>query len=340
MARSRNFCFTLFDDSALALEQMLDLEGEHAKYVIVGKETCPNTGRFHLQGYVHFHHAKSLASVKKFNATAHWEVCKGTPEENRDYCMKEGDWCERGTMPLSPAQKGEGEKAKWAEVILLSRNGDFDAIAEKYPDVYANQLKKLEYIHKKRKMDVGTLDGEMDHLWIVGKTGCGKSRYAREHFPGAYVKDPQTRWWDDYNGEEAVIIDDFDKFQVKQGGDMKRWLDRYPFQAEVKGGMQLVRPKKIIVTSQYHPSEIWDDEKTVDAIMRRVKILDADNVFNRHLFCHGRKLQRAEELPRFTAEMEEVSQHDPPSPDRFGVYRLGCQSPVFAPTPAPKVPRA
>lgn len=53
---------------------------------------------------------------------------------------------------------------------------------------------------------------------------------------------------------------------------MKRWLDRYPFQAQVKGGYMLARPKKIVVTSQYHPSEIWDDEKTVDAIMRRVVI--------------------------------------------------------------------
>jgi len=84
MARSRNYCFTIYDDSALALEQMLDLEGEIAKYVIVGNEVCPTTGRNHLQGYIHFHHAKSLASVKKVNAIAHVEVCKGSPQQNRD----------------------------------------------------------------------------------------------------------------------------------------------------------------------------------------------------------------------------------------------------------------
>jgi len=341
MARSRNYCFTLFDDSALALEQMLELEGEHAKYVIVGKETCPTNGRFHLQGYVHFHHAKSLQSVKKINPVAHWEVCKGTPDENREYCMKEGDWCERGTPPLSPAAKGEGEKARWTDIIRLARHGDFESVADKYPDVYANQLKKLEYIHKKRKLDIQTLEGDMEHLWIVGKTGSGKSRYAREQNPGAYIKDPQSIWWDDYDHEHVVIIDDFDKFQVKQGGDMKRWLDRYPFQAQIKGGMALIRPTKIIVTSQYHPNEIWDDEKTVDAIMRRVKILDADNVFNKHLFAHGRQLRRAEELPRFTAEMEQSQ--DPPSPPMIrSETNARWREPrpiIFSPHPVRAVPR-
>lgn len=313
MARSRNYCFTIYDDSALALEQMLDLEGEIAKYVIVGNEVCPTTGRNHLQGYIHFHHAKSLASVKKINAIAHWEVCKGSPQQNRDYCMKDGDWAERGTMPKTPEEKGASEKERWHAILRLARAGDWEAIATEYPDVYVNKLRMLEYLHAKRPVEIATLDGEMEHLWIVGKTGCGKSRYAREQFPGAYVKDPQSHWWDDYDHQETVIIDDFDKFQVKQGGDMKRWLDRYPFQAQVKGGMHLIRPKKIVVTSQYHPNEIWDDEKTVDAIMRRVKILDADNVFNRHLFAAGRGLKRT----RHVCEMDESPASAPASPNRF-----------------------
>jgi len=329
MARSRNFCFTLFDNSALALEQLLDLEGETAKYIVIGNETCPITGRFHLQGYIHFHHPKSLAACKKIDPRAHWEACKGSPEENREYCTKGGDYCERGTMPLSPQAKGAGEKAKWAEIIRLSDAGEWETIKDLYPAEYCIQLKKLEHIHKRRKMDMDTLDGPMEHLWIVGKTGCGKSRYAREQNPDAYVKDPQSRWWDDYDHQETVIIDDFDKFQVKQGGDMKRWLDRYPFQAEVKGGMSLIRPKKIVVTSQYHPSEIWDDEKTVDAIMRRVKILDADNVFNQHLFNHGRSLKR-------TRHLCEMSQEDPPSPNRFTSDPARLAAPdriLFSPVP-------
>lgn len=302
MARSRNYAFTLFDYNDIQIDDILCLHPEHASYVVVGKEVCPSTARPHLQGYVHFHSGKSLSAVKKILATAHWEVCKGTPVQNRDYCVKDGVFQERGDLPQDPAAQGDKEKARWADIIKLARAGDFEAICEKYPDVYANKLKTLEYIYKRRATELKTIDGDMEHLWIVGATGSGKSRYARAEHPGAYTKDPNTRWWDDYNGEDVVIIDDFDKFQVKQGGDMKRWLDRYPFKAEVKGGMMDIRPKKIVVTSQYHPGQIWDDEKTVDAILRRVTILDADNVFNRHLFAPGRGLKRT----RHVCEMDEA----------------------------------
>ena len=78
-----------------------------------------------------------------------------------------------------------------------------------------------------------------------------------------------------------MIIEDFDCFQVKQGGDMKRWLDRYPFQAQFKGGMEMVRPKRIIVTSQYTPAEIWSDDKTVSAIMRRVIMMNYEKASSR-----------------------------------------------------------
>ena len=54
---------------------------------------------------------------------------------------------------------------------------------------------------------------------------------------------------------------------------MKRWSDRYPFPAAIKGGYLKIRPKKIVVTSQYLPEDIWDDKETLEAINRRFKIV-------------------------------------------------------------------
>jgi len=269
MERSRNFCFTINNYTEDVLNSILDAD---CTYIIVGKEKGEECGTPHLQGFVSFKNARSLKNLKKINATAHWEIARGTPQQNRDYCSKQGDFQERGVIPMDQKAKGDCEKDRWAHIIQLSEAGDWDTLKLEYPVEYGQKLKNLEHINKKRKKDVSTLDGELPHQWFVGETGCGKSKRARDENPGAFVKDPTSKWWDGYDGQDVVIIDDFDKYQVSQGGDMKRWLDRYAFQAQFKGGYEFIRPKKVIVTSQYTPAEIWEDTKTVDAIMRRVKM--------------------------------------------------------------------
>jgi hypothetical protein len=173
---------------------------------------------------------------------------------------------------MSQRSKGETEKKKWADITRMAEEGDWDKLKELYPSVYCLHRAKLDLVNRKRKIVLTTLDGETEHEWLYGKPGTGKSRTARIENPDAYIKDPTTEWWDGYNGEETVIIDDFDKYQVSLAGFMKRALDRYPFQGAIKGGYLLMRPRKIIVTSNYTPDEIWSDEVTQMAIGRRVKL--------------------------------------------------------------------
>jgi len=221
---------------------------------------------------VSFANQKQLKALKKYSARAHWEVARGTPKQAAEYCEKDGDVFEKGDRPLSQKEKGDGEKRRWDEAFVAVKENRIEDVPN---DIKCKHLKSLEYAVKRQcmsKRNLETIDGEMEHEWYYGATGCGKTSMAKAAHPDAYIKDPTTQWWDGYTGQDVVIIDDFDKFQVKQGGDMKRWLDRYAFQAQFKGGYELMRPRKIIVTSQYTPQEIWDDEKTVDAIMRRVKI--------------------------------------------------------------------
>lgn len=133
--------------------------------------------------------------------------------------------------------------------------------------------------------------------WWYGTTGTGKSETSRREFPGAYKKAANTKWWCGYNGEDYVIIDDFDKDHKYMGYHLKIWLDRYAFLSEIKGepNGRVIRPKKIIVTSNYHPKEIWDDIPTLEPILRRVKIVrfvNTNSIMNRNVIDDNDEITR------------------------------------------------
>jgi hypothetical protein len=110
-------------------------------------------------------------------------------------------------------------------------------------------------------------------LWIFGLAGAGKSRSVRQQVPDYFPKN-KSIWWDGYRDQPVIVIDDIDKFHVKLGAYLKEWADSYAFVAEIKGASRQIRPQRIIVTSQYTIEQIWDDQETREALLRRFVVVE------------------------------------------------------------------
>lgn len=265
--KTRAWCFTL---NNWTTEEYNTIVSCACRYMVVGKEVA-TTGTQHLQGYVYFKNARTLDQVKqKLNCDRlHLEKARGNPEQNLLYCSKDGDYVELGEKPKSSKEKGEMEVQRWNTARTLAKLGNFDDIDG---DIFIRCMKNLESIHRQEKLKAQLQDNSaMTNEWIWGPTGCGKSSSVRSRYEESNLYNkPLNKWWDDYSGEPIVLLEDVDPTHEKWiGYFLKIWSDHYKFRGEFKGGSMMIRPKTIIVTSQYAIDQIFNDQETILALQRR-----------------------------------------------------------------------
>lgn len=267
MSKSRNYVFTLNNYQAKP-DMKGHLDSLVCRYMKYGKEVGEE-GTPHLQGLVVFNSPTSLSSAIKKLPGCHVEVMKSLVG-SLEYVGKDGDVTERGERPMLPKEKGEKGKEFYDNVLELARSDRIDEIDSETQLRFGLALRReRDEAGQKRKFE----DTEEKMLWYCGPTGSGKSRKARTDHPDAYLK-MCNKWWDHYQDQETVLIEDLDVKHDIMGHHLKIWADRYPFLAEYKGGAKKIRPTRIIVTSNYHPRDIWPLEATLGPIMRRFEIVE------------------------------------------------------------------
>lgn len=265
MSRSRAYCFTTNNYSDDDISTLLAID---CRYLIFGRETAPDTGTPHLQGYIYFANAKHFNSVKSLLPKgSHIETARGSPDHNIEYCSKSGNFQEKGERPLSQKRKGELEIERYAKARAAAQSGSWDDIPA---DIYIRHYSSLKKIYAEAQIVPPSMEN-LDFQWYYGPTGTGKSRTAREKYPNHYLKLP-NKWWDGYTGQDTVIIDEWDPSMEKYlGSALKRWCDHHAFNAEIKGGTICIRPPRIIVTSNYSLEECFQDTQNLEPLQRRFK---------------------------------------------------------------------
>lgn len=262
--RSRRFCFTWNNYPLDAEEQLRGFfERKHGIYLVFGRE-IGDSGTPHLQGYVHLKDAITFRALKSQLPSVHLERARGDGQQNRDYCTKDADFVEIGTLPV---EKGKAGKEAWALILRKAEEGDWAWIKEEYPRVWINTYQKLQSL---RRPQLSVIEGDIVNEWWWGTTGTGKSKLAWEKYGSICYQKMLNKWWDGYDNEEVVVIEEWSPKNEVTASALKIWADRYPFAAQIKGGvLQKIRPKKIIVISNYRLEDCFPDARDREPVARR-----------------------------------------------------------------------
>lgn len=237
---------------------------------IKGQPELGESGYRHWQLLVSFAKKVSLVKLRScLPGTGHYEPTRSAAAEA--YVHKEetrdGEPFEFGTKCLN-----RNSAHDWDAIRTAACSGQLTAIPS---DIFIRYYGALRRIAGDYSTPTGI---EREVSVYYGPTGTGKSRRAwDESLLGGhvvYAKDPRTKFWCGYRGEDRVIIDEF------RGGidiaHLLRWFDRYPVSVETKGSSIALVASRIWITSNLHPDQWYPelDSASYLALERRITIIN------------------------------------------------------------------
>lgn len=274
----------LFKQKMNARNLVTSFAETHCKWLIMASEH-ETQETHHLQIAFTLHKPRDIKWVIDSLPGCHIERMEGTSFQAREYCLKEDkEPFEFGVVPEFETA-GKREQNRWAEILELVRTSNFEELASRFPQEFLLHNDKLVKNAQRLIKPPPIIDGELkDHFfWVYGTAGCGKTKKAFEMHKQFNLEPEQNylklhnKWWDSYNPEvhDCVILDDISPTDEGWLEHLLRtWLDRYPFKAEFKGGSMDIRPRHIILTSQYHFCRIFSNLEMREAISRRVSLIE------------------------------------------------------------------
>ncbi len=145
---SKNWCFTINNYKEQDVEILLGLTDY--TYIVFGRE-IGHGGTPHLQGYVQWRNRKQLTGCRKVPVVAHWSVARSSAEQNREYCVKDNNFEERG----QPTVQGQHKKPNLAEAVLDLHDNHLGhkEMLTKYGGGYVQNKRKIQECAKDLKQD-------------------------------------------------------------------------------------------------------------------------------------------------------------------------------------------
>lgn len=243
-------------------EMIINFQSWALDYAVFQEEMGAE-GTRHFQGYLEFKNRRRLTAIKRLPGAArmHLEKRRGSRNEARDYSMKD-ESRESGPYEFGEfADTAQGKRSDLSRACdMLQSGSSLIDVAQSEPTTfvrYNRGLQALVNIQPRERTEAPEV------TLLYGPPGCGKTRAVRESesVDELWVSPPGStmQWFDEYQNQEAALFDDFDGKSSKVPlSTCLQILDRYAIRVPVKGSHVWWLPRRVYITTNYHPREWYD----------------------------------------------------------------------------------
>lgn len=196
---------------------------------------------------------------------------------------------------------GDGNKEAWADIVAMTKKGNWEAIEEKYPGQFVRSRRAIMEMCA-MKVEPPKAIEKLANFWVFGEPNTGKSTLAQKFFednyPGekVYWKEARSKWFDGITSDHScLLIEDPDRQDFERPGFWKRLLDKFPIRVETKGSSVVIRPKCIIITSNHAPEDCFSGVDLA-AMMSRMVVKRATKVYAATKGFDEEKVERMNEV--------------------------------------------
>lgn len=234
------------------------------------QEIGNDTGYHHYQVVVACSRRVTIRQLKDAlgSRSAHCEPTRS--EAANAYVFKDDTAVPNTRFEMGALQISRARRTDWDAVLGSAQRGDLQAIPS---DILIRNYSAIRRIGVDFATPQPRPSINVKVLW--GPSGTGKTHRAwQEAGLDAYIKNPNTKWWDGYRGQTNVIIDEFvGRIDISY---ILTWLDKYPCFAEIKGFSVPLQAVNFWITSNIDPQfwymDITDHQRA--ALLRRLNVVE------------------------------------------------------------------
>lgn len=218
--------------------------------------------------------------------SCHFDMCRGTSAQNRDYVFKTGKYLNSPKEDTKIADTQE----EWGEMPVerQGRRNDmddlFDMVKAGMSDyeilhIAPEYMLNLSAIRDTRQIVnqeyYKTTFRQLEVTYIYGHTGAGKTRYVMEKYgyENVYRITNYKHPFDAYKNQDVILFDEFRSSLMLC--DMLKYLDGYPLDLPCRYNDKQATYTKVyfatnIILEQQYPEVQKSESESWDAFLRRI----------------------------------------------------------------------